>query len=115
VREPFNEEKLRAGILRALEKRPVDIEDIDSAINRIKHHLRASGERELKSRQLGERVMDELRELDEVAYVRFASVYHSFQNVKAFREEIDRLESELSPEQKKRQLNLLPNQSDNNE
>ncbi|MFQ5469435.1 MAG: transcriptional regulator NrdR [Gammaproteobacteria bacterium] len=107
-REPFDEEKLRGGMLRALEKRPVDIEDIESAINRIKHQLRASGERELKSLVIGEWVMDELRELDEVAYVRYASVYQSFQDVHAFREEVERLESEASPELKKRQISLLP-------
>ncbi len=91
-REPFNDEKLRAGILRALEKRPVSTENIDAALNRIKHQLRGSGEREVKSRTLGEWVMNELRELDEVAYVRFASVYLRFENVSAFREEVERLE-----------------------
>jgi len=108
TREPFNEDKLRGGISRALEKRPVSIEDMESAINRIKTRLRASGEREIKSRELGEWVMAELRELDEVAYVRFASVYQSFQDVNAFREEIERLQNEASPELKKRQMSLLP-------
>lgn len=107
-REPYDEEKLRGGVLRALEKRPVAIEDIETAINHIKHRIRASGERELNSRVIGEWVMDELRELDEVAYVRFASVYQSFQDVNAFREEIERLQNEASPELKKRQLSLLP-------
>ncbi len=93
-REPFNDEKLRNGILRALEKRPVSTEDIDAALNRIKHQLRASGEREVKSRTLGGWVMGELRELDEVAYVRFASVYLRFENVSAFREEVERLENQ---------------------
>ncbi|MCF6236685.1 MAG: transcriptional regulator NrdR [Gammaproteobacteria bacterium] len=92
-REPFNDEKLRTGILRALEKRPVSTESIDAALNRIKHQLRGSGEREVKSRTLGEWVMNELRELDEVAYVRFASVYLRFENVSAFREEVERLEN----------------------
>ncbi len=112
TREPFNEEKLRAGVLRAMEKRPVNIEDIDTAINRIKHKLRASGERELPSSQLGEWVMAELRDLDEVAYVRFASVYRSFQDVNAFREEIERLQNESSPELKKRQITLLPGEDE---
>jgi len=90
-RQPFDEEKLRAGIMKALEKRPVSIEAIDAAINRIKFRLRATGEREVKSMQLGEEVMTELRQLDEVAYVRFASVYRSFQDVNEFKEEIERL------------------------
>jgi transcriptional repressor NrdR len=107
TREPFNEEKLRGGISRSLEKRPVAIEHIESAINRIKTRLRASGEREISSHELGEWVMAELRELDEVAYVRFASIYQRFQDVNAFREEIERLQNEASPELKKRQMSLL--------
>lgn len=91
-REPFDERKLRAGLQRALEKRPVSVEDIEAAIVRIKQTLRATGERELDSRRVGEVVMDELRELDQVAYVRFASVYRSFQDLSEFRSEIDRLE-----------------------
>ncbi len=109
TRVPFDEEKLRSGIMRALEKRPVQMESIEAAINRIKHHLRATGDREVNSRQLGEWVMDELRELDEVAYVRFASVYRSFQDVNAFREEIERMQSEPSAAVKKSQLSLLGN------
>ena len=108
TREPFNEEKLRGGILRSLEKRPVTMDKIEAAIGHIQHHLRASGERELESRQLGELVMGELRELDQVAYVRFASVYRSFEDVNAFREEIDRLESQPSPEEERDQIPLLP-------
>ena len=108
VREPFSEEKLRSGILRALEKRPVDTEAIEQAINRIKHNIRATGEREVSSRALGEWVINELRELDQVAYVRFASVYRSFEDVNAFREEIERLEKSPTPELKKHQLSLLP-------
>lgn len=107
TREPFNEEKLRGGILRALEKRPVETDDIDEALNRIMHRLRATGDREVPSRVLGEWVMDELRDLDEVAYVRFASVYRSFQDVNAFREEIERLQNEPSPEVRRNQLDLL--------
>ncbi|MHA7880474.1 MAG: transcriptional regulator NrdR [Saccharospirillum sp.] len=91
-REPFDERKLRAGLQRALEKRPVSVEDIEAAIVRVKQALRATGERELDSRRVGEIVMDELRELDQVAYVRFASVYRSFQDLNEFRSEIDRLE-----------------------
>ena len=92
TREPFDEEKLRAGLLRALEKRPVSIDQIEDAISHIQHGLRATGEREMTSRMVGERVMSELRELDEVAYVRFASVYRSFQDLSEFRAELDRLE-----------------------
>ena len=91
-RGAFDREKLRAGLLKALEKRPVSSEQIETAVNRILRKLRASGEREVHSKWLGELVMDELRELDEVAYVRFASVYRSFQDVNAFHEEIQRLQ-----------------------
>lgn len=94
-RNPFDEQKLRAGILRALEKRPVSTEQIEAAINHLLHRLRASGEREISSQILGEWVMEELRRLDEVAYVRFASVYRSFQDVHAFGEEIKRLKNRI--------------------
>lgn len=90
-REPFNEDKLRSGMLKALEKRPVGIEQVDEAITHINHALRASGEREVPSKMVGELVMKELRRLDEVAYVRFASVYRSFKDLNEFREEIDRI------------------------
>jgi transcriptional repressor NrdR len=92
-RDLFNEEKLRAGILRALEKRPVSLEQIENAVSRILHKSRATGEREITAQQIGEWVMQELRHLDQVAYVRFASVYRSFQDIKEFREEISRLEN----------------------
>jgi transcriptional repressor NrdR len=91
-REPFNEEKLRKGMEKALQKRPVSVEQIDEAIGRINHALRASGEREVPSKLVGEKVMEELRKLDEVAYVRFASVYRSFKDLNEFREEIDRIQ-----------------------
>lgn len=93
-RVPFDEEKLGQGILRALEKRPVSTEAFDNIMSRLKHKLRSSGEREVQSKILGEWVMDELRTTDAVAYVRFASVYRSFQDVNAFREEIKRMEEE---------------------
>ncbi|MFV1973466.1 MAG: transcriptional regulator NrdR [Thiohalobacterales bacterium] len=108
AREPFNEKKLSVGILRALEKRPVESESVDAAISRIQHQLRASGEREIQSRLLGDWVMHELRALDQVAYVRFASVYRSFEDVQAFQEEIERLENEPTAEEKKDQISLLP-------
>ncbi len=107
TREPFNEDKLRHGMLRALEKRPVVIEDIESAIDRVKHRLHVSSERKIRSRALGEWIMNELRDLDKVAYIRFASVYRRFQDTNAFREEIERLQNAASPELKKRQLSLL--------
>lgn len=90
-REPFNEEKLRQGLLRALEKRPVSMEMVEEAISRIKRRLRALGEREVQTKVLGEWIMEELRQIDHVAYVRFASVYRCFDDVKAFEEEIQRL------------------------
>lgn len=110
AREPFNEKKLSAGILRSMEKRPVEAESVDAAISRIQHRLRASGEREIQSRLLGDWVMHELRALDQVAYVRFASVYRSFEDVKAFQEEIERLENEPTAEEKKDQISLLPDE-----
>src|SRR3990167_3715680 len=90
-RQPFDEEKLRRGITRALEKRPVSIEVIEAAIESIKHRLRAAGEREVAALQIGKEVMEELRRIDQVAYVRFASVNRSFQDVNEFKEEVDRL------------------------
>jgi transcriptional repressor NrdR len=90
-RVPFDEHKLRAGMNRALEKRPVSIEAIDGAINQIKQNLQATGEREIEARLVGEQVMAQLRQLDDVAYVRFASVYRSFQDLDEFRAEIDKL------------------------
>jgi len=94
VREPFWEEKLSAGFLRAIEKRPVKSEDIDAAMSRIKKKLLSLGEREIPSMQIGELVMKELQDLDHVAYVRFASVYKSFEDISEFRDVIDALESD---------------------
>jgi len=92
-RAVFDENKLRSGFLKALEKRPVSIDAIDSAVKGIVRQLIATGEREVESRLVGDWVMNALRQLDEVAYVRFASVYRSFQDVNAFREEIERMEN----------------------
>jgi transcriptional repressor NrdR len=94
-REPFDEHKLRASLHKALQKRPVSEEQIDAAVRSIIHAVRIGAERELPSRRVGEFVMDELRKLDQVAYVRFASVYRSFEDVQAFREEIEKLERDL--------------------
>ncbi|MEE2729744.1 transcriptional regulator NrdR [Ketobacter sp.] len=92
TREPFDENKLRSGIQRALEKRPVAVEQVEAAVTKICHKLRATGERELPSRVIGEEVMEALRELDQVAYVRFASVYRDFQDISQFSDEIARLQ-----------------------
>lgn len=94
VREPFNEDKLRAGLKKALEKRPVSAEQIEEAIDQMKHRLRSSGEREIPSRDIGEAVIDALKKLDMVAYVRFASVYRQFEDISAFRDELDKLEKQ---------------------
>ncbi|MBM4204285.1 MAG: transcriptional regulator NrdR [Gammaproteobacteria bacterium] len=91
TREPFNEEKMRRGLLRALEKRPVSAEQVENAISHIKHRLRTTGEREVPAKLVGEEVMLELKNLDAVAFVRFASVYRDFQDVSEFQEEIRRL------------------------
>ncbi|KFD17591.1 MULTISPECIES: transcriptional regulator NrdR [Tatumella] len=92
VREPFDEDKLMRGMMKALEKRPVSSDALDSAVHRIKAHLRATGEREVPSKMLGNLVMDELKMLDKVAYIRFASVYRSFEDIREFGEEIARLQ-----------------------
>ncbi|UQB41483.1 transcriptional regulator NrdR [Thiomicrospira microaerophila] len=90
-REKFDEDKLRRGLVKALEKRPVASERIDSIVNQIVKSMMADGAREVPSSQIGEWIMQALREVDQVAYVRFASVYRSFQDVNAFREEIEKL------------------------
>ncbi|RPE79545.1 transcriptional regulator NrdR [Vulcaniibacterium tengchongense] len=97
-REAFDARKLRAGFDRALQKRPVSEEQIEAAVRAVVHKLRMTAERELSSRRVGEFVMAELRKLDHVAYVRFASVYRAFQDVADFREELDRLESDAAGE-----------------
>jgi transcriptional repressor NrdR len=107
TRVPFDGRKMRSGMMRALEKRPVSTEEVEAALSRINRRLVSSGESELSSRKLGELVMDELRGLDQVAYVRFASVYRKFEDVRAFREEIDRLERQPTPEARRHQLDLL--------
>ncbi len=90
-REPFNEQKLRSGLLRALEKRPVSTEQTELSIDKLKSQLRATGEREVSSEMLGNIIMEQLKSLDKVAYVRFASVYRSFEDIREFGEEIARL------------------------
>ena len=97
-REHFDARKLRAGFDRALQKRSVSEEAIETAVRAVVHQLRMTTERELASRRVGEFVMGELRKLDHVGYVRFASVYRSFEDVADFREELDRLERDLPGE-----------------
>lgn len=93
-REPFDEKKLRAGFHRALEKRPVSVEAVESALNQIKYFLQSTGEREVPAKLVGEKVMEHLHHLDEVAYVRFASVYRRFKDISEFKDEIDRLQKQ---------------------
>ena len=96
TREPFDENKLRAGLNKALEKRPVSAENVESALHKIKLYLQGFGEREISSRLVGEKVMEQLQKLDEVAFVRFASVYRRFTDISEFRDEIERLQKESS-------------------
>lgn len=90
-REMFSIDKLRSGFLHALQKRVVATDLVEKSINKILHKLRTSGDREISSQMIGEWVMDELKILDQVAYVRFASVYRSFKDLEDFRIEIDKL------------------------
>ncbi len=94
TREQFSEDKLRRGMLRALEKRPVPTAKVEEAIAHIQRELIQRGEREVEAQQVGEMVMEALRRLDQVAYIRFASVYRSFEDIAAFRELIERLQHE---------------------
>lgn len=111
-REAFSEAKLRDGMQKALQKRPVSTADLDAAVHRILCEVSARAEREIPARRVGEWVMRELRQLDQVAYVRFASVYRRFEDVQAFREEIERLEQDVPAELRKRQLSLLGDDED---
>ncbi len=107
-REPFDEQKMRASMHRALEKRPVSADDFEQALGRLLHKLRTMGEREVPSRLVGDLVMEELRSLDEVAFVRFASVYRSFQDVTEFQDEIRRLQEISDAGASREQMSLLP-------
>ena len=106
-RDTFDEQRLRNGMLRALEKRPVSAEQIEDAMSHIKRQLAALDAREVPSRRIGEMVMRELKSLDHVAYIRFASVYLSFEDISSFEEVIQRLASEPTPEMQKRQVPLI--------
>ncbi|OTA21370.1 transcriptional regulator NrdR [Xenorhabdus beddingii] len=92
IREPFDEAKLRRGMQKALEKRPVSSDDVETAISHIKSQVRSTGEREIPSKMIGNFVMDALKKLDKVAYIRFASVYRSFEDIREFGEEIAKLQ-----------------------
>lgn len=111
-REAFNEDKLRNGLTHALQKRSVESEAIEALIGRVRHKLISAGEREIQSRQLGEWVMRELKDLDPVGYIRFASVYRSFEDLEAFTEELEMLLNEPSPETRRKQLKLIPDNKD---
>lgn len=106
-REKFDETKLRRGVHRALEKRPVSGEAVEGAIKRVMRRFTHKGEREIPAADIGEAVMRELSELDEVAYVRFASVYRRFQDVDAFNEEVERLRGAQLSRPSKVQLSLF--------
>ncbi len=107
-RQPFDESKLRSSMVRALEKRPVPSDELEQAVGRLIHRLRTMGEREVPSRLVGDLVMEELRALDEIAYVRFASVYRRFQDVTEFEEEIKRLQKISETAASREQMSLLP-------
>jgi transcriptional repressor NrdR len=106
-REPFNESKLRAGILVATEKRPISIESIEELISRIIRRVQKLGEREIQSRTLGEIVMRELREIDEIAFVRYASVYRRFQDIEEFEREIESLRDTPSEADSRSQISIF--------
>lgn len=94
VRQPFDESKLRAGMLKALEKRPVSSDAVEAAISRIKKELIDNGDREISTQRLGEKVVKELGMLDHVAFVRFASVYRNFQDISEFTDIIENLQKQ---------------------
>ncbi|HLF30545.1 MAG TPA: transcriptional regulator NrdR [Xanthomonadales bacterium] len=106
-REAFSEEKLRNGMLRALEKRPVETREVERSIRRLLREIRSVEDAEIPSKLIGEWVMRELSRLDQVAYVRFASVYKRFEDVQAFRDVIERLERQHPADQDQRQISLL--------
>ena len=110
-RDAFDELRLRSGMMRALEKRPVAADQIEDAISHIKKQLIGIDSREISSRKIGDLVMHELQRLDHVAYIRFASVYLSFEDIQSFEEVIKRLESEPTPEMHRRQVPLIDEDS----
>ena len=106
-REAWNDEKLRRGIMRALEKRPVGLDQVEELVGEISKTMKLSGEMEVTAKDIGQKVMDGLRMVDEVAYIRYASVYLSFEDVTAFSKEVDRLQSMQASDRESEQLSLL--------
>lgn len=100
--EPFDEQKLRRSLLHALQKRPITQEQIEATLSEIQQTIRRLGERDVKSLKIGEVVMQALYQLDHVAYVRFASVYQDFQNVDAFRQQIELMQQRESQQLKEK-------------
>ncbi len=111
-REPFDEAKLRSGILKATEKRPISSEAIEELISRVIRKVQKMGEREIQSRLLGEIVIDELREIDEIAFVRYASVYRRFQDVEEFEKEIESLRDATPMEKKRTQISIFQDEEE---
>jgi len=111
-REPFNEAKLRSGILKATEKRPISSEAIEELISRVIRKVQKMGEREIQSRLLGEIVIEELREIDEIAFVRYASVYRRFQDVEEFEKEIESLRDATPMEKKRTQISIFQDEEE---
>ena len=111
-REPFNESKLRSGILVSTEKRPISIESIEELISRIIRKVQKLGEREIQSRTLGEIVMLELREIDEIAFVRYASVYRRFQDIEEFEKEIESLRDTPSASDSRSQISIFQDEDE---
>src|SRR6476646_8080182 len=107
VPEPYDEAKLRKGLARALYQRPVTPEQLDHLVENIERKLRTTSERQVPSHRLGELVMHELRDLDQVAYVRFASIYHQFKDATEFRDAVDRLLTFPSLEERRSQMPLI--------
>ena len=110
--EPYDEAKLRKGLARALYKRPVTPEQLDHLVENIERKLRTTSERQVPSHRLGELVMQELRDLDQVAYVRFASIYHQFKDATEFRDAVDRLLTFPSLEERRSQLSLIESEEE---
>ena len=111
-REPFDETKLRSGILKATEKRPISSEEIEELISRVIRKVQKMGEREIQSRLLGEIVIEELREIDEIAFVRYASVYRRFQDVEEFEKEIESLRDATPMEKKRTQISIFQDEEE---
>jgi transcriptional repressor NrdR len=109
MREAFSEQKLREGMLRALEKRPVETREVERSVRSLLREISSVEDAEIPSSLIGEWVMRELARLDRVAYIRFASVYQRFEDVQAFTELIERLEREDPSKVDRRQISLLQN------